>query len=158
MLHCMMGWPPDDSRAVTLDLFYKKRKNKKGHHLWPGKWRSMCCTVAEAKPVWMVVFRRIQRRLHAAGVVPDVMWGSVPGRSTQEASFLYDMYLDAENLEPFMALVDVKEPFPNNLHRLFEEVWRQFGAPVRRFHPDVSALQKVERRNEEGLYGVGDTR
>ena len=34
------------------------------------------------------------------------------GRSTQEASFLYDMYLDDEDLEAFMASVDVKGAFP----------------------------------------------
>ena len=77
----------------------------------------------------MVIFGRIQRRLYAAGVIPDNMWGSVPGRSTQEASFLYDMYLDDEYLEAFMASVDVKGAFPNTPHRLIEEVWRQLGLP-----------------------------
>ena len=67
----------------------------------------------EAKLVWMVIFGRIQRRLCAAGVIPDNMRGSVPGRSTQEASFLYDMYIDDEDLEAFMASVDVKGPFCN---------------------------------------------
>ena len=57
------------------------------------------------------------------------MWGSVPGRSTQEASFLYDMYVDDEDLEAFMASVDVKGAFPNTPHRLIEEVWRQLGLP-----------------------------
>ena len=56
-------------------------------------------------------------------------WGSVPGRSTQEASFLYDMYLDDEHLEAFMASVDVKGAFPNTPQRLIEEVWRQLGLP-----------------------------
>ena len=41
-----------------------------------------------------------------------------PGRSTQVASFLYDMYLDDEDLEAFMASVDVKGAFPNTPHRL----------------------------------------
>ena len=75
----------------------------------------------------MVVFGRIQRRLYAAGVIPDNMSGSVPGRSTQEASFLYDMYLDDKHLEAFMASVDVRGAFPNTPHRLIEEVWRQLG-------------------------------
>ena len=102
---------------------------KKGEHLRPGNWRPICCAVTEAKLVWMVIFGRIQRRLYAAGVIPDNMWGSVPGRSTQEASFLYDMYLDDEDLEAFMASVDVKGAFPNTPHRLIEEVWRQLGLP-----------------------------
>ena len=55
--------------------------------------------------------------------------GSVPGRSTQEASFLYDMYLDDEDVEAFMASVDVKGAFPNTPHRLIEELWRQLGLP-----------------------------
>ena len=97
---------------------------KKGDHLRPGNWRPICCAVTEAKLVWMVIFKRIQRRLYAAGVIPDNMWGSVSGRSTQEASFLYDMYLDDEDLEAFMASVDVKGAFPNTPHRLIEEVWR----------------------------------
>ena len=77
----------------------------------------------------MVIFGRIQRRLYAAGVIPDNMWGSVPGRSTQEASFLYDMYLDNEDLEVFMVSVEVKGALPNTPHRLIEEVWRQLGLP-----------------------------
>ena len=68
----------------------------------------------------MVVFDRIQRRLYGAGVVPDNMWVSVLGTSTQEASFLYDMYLDSENLGGFMAPVDVKRAFPETPHRLIE--------------------------------------
>ena len=82
-----------------------------------------------AKLVWMVVFGRIQWRLYAAGVIPDNMWGSVPGRSTQEASFSYDMYLVDEDLEAFIASVDVKGVFPNMQHRLIEEVWRPLGLP-----------------------------
>ena len=58
---------------------------------------------------------------HTASV-PDNMWGSVPGRSTQEASFLYDMYLDDEDLDAFMESVDVKGAPPDTLHRLSEEV------------------------------------
>ena len=61
---------------------------KKGDHLRPGNWRPICCAVTEAKLVWMVVLGRKQRKLYAAGVIPDNMWGSVPGRSTQEAGFL----------------------------------------------------------------------
>ena len=102
---------------------------KKGDHLRPGNWRPICCAVTEAKLVWMVIFGRIQRRLYAAGVMPDNMWGSVPGRSTQEASFLYDMYLDDEDLEAFMASVDVKGAFSNTPQRLIEAVWRQLGLP-----------------------------
>ena len=79
--------------------------------------------------MWMVIFGRIQRRLYAAGVIPDNMWGSVPGRSTQEASFLYDMYLDDEDLEVFMASIHVKGAFPNTPHKLREEVWRQLELP-----------------------------
>ena len=53
----------------------------------------------------------------------------MPGGSTQEASFLYDIYLDDEDLQAFMASVDVKGAFPNTPHRLIEEVWRQLGLP-----------------------------
>ena len=67
--------------------------------------------------------------MYAAGVIPDNMWGSVPGRPTQEASFLYDMYLDDEDLGAFMASLDVKGAFPNRPHRLVEEVWRQLRVP-----------------------------
>ena len=79
--------------------------------------------------MWRVIFGRIQRQLYAARVILDNMVGSVRARSTQEASFLYDMYLDDENLEAFMASVDVKGVFPNTQHRLVEEVWRQLGLP-----------------------------
>ena len=87
----------------------------------------LCCPAA--KLVWMVVFGRIQRRLYAAGVMLHNMSGSVPGRSTQEASLLYDMYLNDEDLEVFMAPVDVKGAFPNTPHGLIEEVWQQLGLP-----------------------------
>ena len=117
------GEPPAE-RGGKVRLLYKK-----GDHLRPGNWRPICCAVTEAKLVWMVIFGRIQRGLYAAGVIPDNMWGSVPGRSTQEASFLYDMYRDDEDLEAFMASVDVKGAFPNTPHRLIEEVWRQVGLP-----------------------------
>ena len=113
------GKPPAEWAGKVWPLY------KKGDHLKPGNWWPICCAVTEAKLVWMVVLERIQRRLYAAGIIPDNMWGSVPGRSTQEASFLYDMYLDDEDLEAFMASVDVKGAFPNTLHRLIEEVWRQ---------------------------------
>ena len=106
-----------------------RRLYKKGDHLRPGNWRTICCAVTEAKLVWIVIFGRIQRQLYAAGVIPDNMWGSVPGRSTQEASFLYDMYLDDEDLEAFMASVNVKGAFPNTPQRLIEELWRQLGLP-----------------------------
>ena len=76
----------------------------------------------------MVIFGTIQRPLYAAGVIPDNMWGSVPGRSTQKASFLYNMYLNDEDLEAFMAFVDLKGAFPNTPHRLIEEVWQQLGS------------------------------
>ena len=102
---------------------------KKGDHLRPGNWRPTCCAVTEAKLVWMVIFGRIQQRLYAAGVIPDNMWGSVPGRSTQEASFVYDIYLHDEDLVAFMASVDVKGVFPNTPHRLIEEVKRQLALP-----------------------------
>ena len=83
--------------------------------------------------MWMVIFGRIQRRLYAAAVILDSMWGSVPGRSIQEASFLYDMYIDDEDLEAFMASADVKEALPNTPHRIIEEVWRQLGLPYSDF-------------------------
>ena len=102
---------------------------KKGDHLRPENWRPICCAITEAKLGLIVVFGRIQQRLYAAEVIPDNMWGSVLGRSTQEASFLYDMYLDDEELEAFMASVDVKGAFSNTPHRLIEEVWRQLGLP-----------------------------
>ena len=117
------GEPPVEWGGKVRPLY------KKGDHLRPGNWRPICCAVTEAKLVWMVIFGRIQRRLYAAGVIPDNMWGSVPGRSTQEASFLYDMYLDDEDIEAFMTSVDVKGAFPNTPHRLIEEVWRQLGLP-----------------------------
>ena len=117
------GKPPAEWGGKVRPLY------KKGDHLRPGNWRPICCAVTEAKLVWMVMFGRIQRRLYVAGVIADNMWGSVPGRSTQEASFLYDMYLDDEDLEAFMASVDVKGAFPNTPHRLIEEVWRQLGLP-----------------------------
>ena len=85
---------------------------KKGDHLRPGNWRPICCAVTEAKLVRMVIFGRIQRRLYAAGVIPDNIWVSLPGRSTQEASFLYNIYLDDEDLEAYMASVDVKGGSP----------------------------------------------
>ena len=78
------GTPPIESGGKVRPLY------KKGDHLRPGNWRPICCSVTDAKLVWMVVFGTIQRRLYAAGVIPDNMWGSVPGRSTEEASFLYD--------------------------------------------------------------------
>ena len=53
----------------------------------------------------------------------------MPGRSTEEASFQYDMYLDDEDLEALMASVDVNGAFPNTPHRLIEGVWRQLGLP-----------------------------
>ena len=115
------GEPPAEWGGKVRPLY------KKEDHLRPGNWRPICCAVTEAKLVWMLIFRRIQRRLYAAGVIPDNMLGSVPGRSTQEASFLYDMYLHDEGLEVFMESVDVKGAFPNTPHRLIQEVWRQLG-------------------------------
>ena len=117
------GKPPAELGGKVRPLY------KKGDHLRPRNWSPICCAVTEAKLVWMVIFGRIQRRLYAAGVIPENMWGSVPGRSAQEASFLYDMYLDDEDLEAFMASVDVKGAFLNTPHRLIEEVWRQLGLP-----------------------------
>ena len=117
------GKPPAEWVGKVWPLY------KKGDHLRPGKWRPICCAVTEAKLVWMVILGRIQRQLYVAGVIPDNMWGSVPGRSTQEASFLYDMYLDDEELQAFMASVDVKGAFPDTPQRLIEEVWRQLGLP-----------------------------
>ena len=121
------GKPPAEWGGKVRPLY------KKWDHLRPGNWRPVCCAVTAARLVWMVVFGRIQRRLYAAGVTPDNLWGSVPGRSTQEESFSYDIYLDDEDVEAFMASVDVKGAFPNTLHRLIEEVWRQFGRPYADF-------------------------
>ena len=117
------GEPPAEWGGKVRPLY------KKGDHLRPGNWRPICCAVTEAKLVWTVIFGRIQWRLYVAGVIPDNIWGSVPGRSTEEGGFLYDMYLDDQDLEPFMASVDVKWEFPNTPHRLIEEVWRQLGLP-----------------------------
>ena len=117
------GEPPAEWGGKVRPLY------KKGDHPRPGNWRGMCCAVTEAKPVRMMIFGRIQRRLYAAGVIPDIMWGSLSARSTQQATFLYDMYLDDEDLEAFMASVDVKGAFPNTPNRLIEEVWRQLGFP-----------------------------
>ena len=115
------GEPPAEWGGKVRPLY------KTGDHFRPGNWIPICRAVTEAKLVWMVIFGRIQRRLYAAGVIADNMWGSVPVRSTQEASCLYDMYLDDEDLEAFMASVDVKGAFPNTPHRLIAEVWQQLG-------------------------------
>ena len=144
------GEPPAEWGGKVRPLY------KKGDHLRLENWRPLCCAVTEAKLVWMVIVGRIQRRLYAAGVIPDNMWGSMPGRSTQEASFLYDMYLDDEDLEAFMASVDVKGVFPNTPHRLIEEVWRQLGLPYGDFRREVPALKKVNSRHGQGMYGVGN--
>ena len=84
---------------------------KKRDHLWLRNWRPICCVITESKLAWMVVLRRIQQTLYEAGDVSDNIWGSVPARSTQEGGFLYDMYLHDEDLERFMASVDVKAAF-----------------------------------------------
>ena len=65
------GKPPVEWGGRVRPLY------KKGDHLRPGDWRPICCAVTEAKLVRMVIFGRIQRRLYAAGVIPDNMWGSV---------------------------------------------------------------------------------
>ena len=74
----------------------------------------------------------------------------MPGRSTQEASSLYDMYLDDEDLEAFMASVVVKRAFPNTPHRLIEEVWRQLGLPYGHFGGDY-----LRTRRSTGATGKG---
>ena len=130
------GEPPVDSGGKVRLLY------KKGGHLRPENWRPICCAVTETRLVWMVVFGRIQRRLYAAGVISDNMSVSVPDRSTQEASFLYDMYLDDEDLEAFMASVNVNGAFPNMPHGLIEEVLRQLGLP----HSDFIAESLPTRR------------
>ena len=78
------GEPPREWEGKMRPLY------KKGDHPRAGNWRRICCAVTEAKLFWMVIFGRIQQQLYAAGGIPDNMWGSVPGRSTQEASFLYN--------------------------------------------------------------------
>ena len=85
------GKPPAEWGGKVRPLY------KKGDHLRPGNWRPICCAVTEAKLVWMMIFGRVQRWLYAAWFIPDKMWGSVPGTSTQEASFLYNTYLDDED-------------------------------------------------------------
>ena len=117
------GKPPAEWRGKVRPLY------RKGDHLRPGNWRPRCCAVTEAKLELMVVFGRIQRRLYAAGAVLDNMWESLPGSSTQEASFLCGMSLDIEDLEAFMASLDVKAAFLNTPHRVIEEVWRQLQLP-----------------------------
>ena len=102
---------------------------KEGDPLRPENWRPICCAVTEAKQVSMVVFGSIQQRLYAAEIIPHNMWRTVPGRSTREASFLYDRYPDDPDLEAFMASEDVKGAFPRKPHRLIEEVWRQSELP-----------------------------
>ena len=77
---CCAQASPQRSEGARCGPFYKK-----GDHLRPGNWRTICCAVTEANLVWMVVFGRIQRRLYAAGVIPDNLWGCVSGRSTGEA-------------------------------------------------------------------------
>ena len=121
------GKPPAEWGGKVRPLY------KKGDHLRPGTWRPICCAVTEAKLVWKLIFGRIQRRLYAAGVIPDNMWWCLPGTSTQEASFLYDMYLDEGDLEAFMASLDVKGAFPKTPHRLIDEVWWQLGLPYGHF-------------------------
>ena len=128
---------------------------KKGDRSRPGNWRPICCAVTEAKLVLIVVFRRIPHRLYMAGVVPDNMWANVPGRSKQEASLLYDMYLDDEDPEALLASMDVKGAFPNTPHRLIVEA---IGAPVRQLCRGISAHCEVHRRHWEGLYRGGDPR
>ena len=131
-LDCLAGRVTEVLRTSkpTVELGGKVRPlYKEGDHLRLGNWRPICCAVTEAKLVWMVVFGRIPRRLYAAGLVQDNMWGSVPGRFTQEASFLYDMYLDDEDPGAIIGPVDVKGAFPNTQHRLIEELWRQFRLP-----------------------------
>ena len=61
------GEPPREWGGTVRPLY------KKGNHLRPGNWRPICCAVTEGILVWMVIFGRIQRRLYAAGVIPDNM-------------------------------------------------------------------------------------
>ena len=51
------GEPPAERGGKVRPLY------KKGDHFRPGNWRPICCALTEAKLVWMVIFRRIQRRL-----------------------------------------------------------------------------------------------
>ena len=76
------GKPPVEWGGKVRPLYQKK------DYFRPGELRPMCCAVTEAELVWTVVFGRIQQRLYAAGIILDNMWGSVPGRSTHETSFL----------------------------------------------------------------------
>ena len=102
---------------------------KRGDHRQPGDWRLICCAVTEAKLLCMVIFGSVEQRLYEAAVVPDNLLGSVSARSAQEAGFLYDMYLDDQELEAFMAFVDVKGAFSKKPHRLIGEVGRQPWLP-----------------------------
>ena len=146
------GGPPVDWRSKVRPL-YKKRD-----YLRPRSWRPICCAVTEAKVVRMVVFRRIQGRLYEVGNVRDNMWELAPGRSTDEAGFLYNMYLDDEDLESFMASMDVKGAFVNTPHRLIDEVWTQLRLPYRDFVGEHLRTRRYTITDGEGLYGVGDPR
>ena len=66
------GKPPAEWGCKVRPLY------KKGNHFRQGKLRPICCAVTEAKLVWMLILGRIQRRLCAAGGIPDNMWGSLP--------------------------------------------------------------------------------
>ena len=42
VIHCMMGWPPEDLCAVTLDMLYQKKKARRHTMCWRwavGGWR-----------------------------------------------------------------------------------------------------------------------
>ena len=70
--------------------------------------------------------------------------------STQGASFLYDMYLDGEDLEAVMASVDVKGSFPNTQHRLIQEGWRQLGLPYCDFIGECLRTRRYTAATENG--------
>ena len=145
------GKPPVELGGEVMPLY------KKGDHLRPENWRPTCSPITEAKLVWMVVVGNIQRRLYAAGLVPDNMLGSVTGRSTQKARFLYDMYPDDEGLEVHCVRGrggGVPQHASQRQRRGVEAV----GAPIRRLRRRVSAHWKMDRCHGEGLYGVGDPR
>ena len=77
----------------------------------------------------------------------------MPSRSAQEASFLYDMYVDDEDLEAFMASVDLKGSFSNTPHRLVEEVWRQFGRPYGNFVGEYVRTRRYTVATVKGCTG-----
>ena len=85
-----------------------------------------------------------QEKEEATGVGADFdnIQGSMPGRSSQEANFLYDMGLDEEVGEVFTVIAGVKGGLPNTPHILMESVWQQLGLHYGRFMESFMRLRK----------------